>query len=136
MGNLRLDALLRVRKIQRDQAAASSADTQAALCAQDRRAAQERRLLEQSGGAESFAAAGLARAAAHAQLAEIAAVRRVAAGEAERAEESLRLARRALRSAELLHERHEQVRAEMRARQEQAGLDELAGIAHHRRDRG
>jgi flagellar FliJ protein len=132
MAGFRLKSLLRVRQIQEDQAAGRLADAQRHATAEQRRAAHERALLDELGGANVLAAAGIARATAARQLAEIQSAQAVAAGEVQAAEQALLLAVQARRSAELLKERHEQKLRALADKAEQQVLDELASTAHHR----
>jgi flagellar protein FliJ len=132
VSGFRLASLLKVRRIQEDQAAAQLSRAQAAARGEQRRAADERALLEELGGQSVLAAAGIARASAARQLAEIRAAQQVADGEVEAAERAHTLARQARRSAELLKERHDATLKALEARAEQQLLDELASAQHHR----
>jgi flagellar protein FliJ len=132
MAGFRLKSLLRVRQIQEDQAAGRLADAQRHATAEQRRSAHERGLLEEFGGAHVLAAAGIARATAARQLAEIRSAQAVATGEVRAAEQALLLAVQARRSAELLRDRHDQKVRALTGKAEQQVLDELASTAHHR----
>jgi flagellar FliJ protein len=132
MAGFRLKSLLRVRKIQEDQAAGRLADAQRHATTEQRRAIHERALLDELGGTNVLAAAGIARATAARQIAEIHCAQAVAAGEVQAAEQALLLAVQARRSAELLKDRHELKMRALAGKAEQQGLDELASTAHHR----
>lgn len=133
MAGFRLSSLLKVRRIQEDQAAAELTQARQSARRVQRRAADERELLEDLGGQAALAAAGIARASAARQLAEIRAAQQVADGEVEAAEKALTLARQSLRSVELLKERHDENRRALEARAEQHLLDELASAQHARK---
>lgn len=131
MAGFKLSSLLKVRRIQEDQAAAQLTQARHASRGVQRRAADERELLEELGGQAALAAAGIARASAARQLAEIRAAQEVADGEVEAAEKALMLARQSRRSVELLKERHDATRHALEAKAEQHVLDELASAQHH-----
>lgn len=133
MAGFRLASLLKVRRIQEDQAAAELTQARQSARRVQRRAADERELLEDLGGQSALAAAGIARASAARQLAEIRSAQQVADGEVEAAERALTLARQSLRSVELLKERHDENLRGLQARAEQHLLDELASAQHARR---
>jgi flagellar protein FliJ len=132
MAGFKLSTLLKVRRIQEDQAAAHLTQAKTRARGVQRREAEERALLEDLGGQGMLAAAGIARASAARQLAEIRAAQEVADGEVDAAERAHTLARQARRSAELLKERHEAMSRALEARAEQQVLDELASAKHHR----
>lgn len=132
MAGFRLKSLLRVRQIQEDQAAGRLADARRHATGEQRRAADERALLDELGGTHVLAAAGIARATAARQLAEIQSAQAVAAGEVQAAEQALLLAVQARRSAELLRDRHDEKLRALADQAEQQVLDELAATAHHR----
>ena len=132
MSAFRLKSLTRVRQIQEDQAAGRLGEARRTVTTQQRRAAQERALLEDIGGVQVLAAAGIARATAARQIAEIRSAEAVALQEVQAAEEALHLAIQARRSAELLRDRHEAKLRALRGKAEQQALDELAATAHHR----
>lgn len=130
---MKFSSLLRVRKIQEDQAAARLSQANSAVTYQERRVEKERALLQDQAGEVSLAASGLARATTFLQISEIRAAQRVAQGEADMATESLMLARQAKKSAEILKERHDIRLKALRERMEQAEMDERASVAHYRR---
>lgn len=131
MAGFKLSSLLKVRRIQEDQSAAQLAQARSASRGVQRRAADEREMLEDLGGQSVLAAAGIARASAARQLAEIRAAQEVADGEVDAAEKVLMLARQARRSAELLKERHDAKMRALEAKEEQQALDELASAKFH-----
>lgn len=131
MAAFKLSSLLKVRRIQEDQAAAGLNQARTTARGVQRRAADERELLEDLGGQSVLAAAGIARASAARQLSEIRAAQQVADGEVDAAEQALMLARQARRSAELLKERHEAKMLVLEAKDEQQVLDELASAKFH-----
>ncbi|MFB9071398.1 flagellar FliJ family protein [Citricoccus parietis] len=130
MAGFRLASLLKVRRIQEDQAAAQLTQARHSARGVQRRAADERELLEDLGGQAALAAAGIARASAARQLAEIRAAQQVADGEVQAAEKALMLARQSRRSVELLKERHDASLRVLEAKAEQHALDELASTQH------
>lgn len=132
MSAFRLKSLTRVRQIQEDQAAGRLGEARRTVTTQQRRAAQERALLEDIGGVQVLAAAGIARATAARQIAEVRSAQAVASGEVAAAEQALLLAVQARRSAELLRDRHEATLHALQGKAEQQVLDELAATAHHR----
>ncbi|MFC7400895.1 hypothetical protein [Citricoccus sp. GCM10030269] len=132
MAGFKLASLLRVRRTQEDQAMATLSQAQQSARGEQRRAVEERALLEDLGGQSVLSAAGIARASAAHQLAEIRAAREVADGEVEAAEQALKLARQARRSVELLKERHDTRMRELEARSEQLLIDDLTSTRHHR----
>lgn len=132
MAAFKLSSLLKVRRIQEDQAAAGLHQARTTARGVQRRAGDERELLEDLGGQSVLAAAGIARASAARQLSEIRAAQQVADGEVDAAEKALMLARQARRSAELLKERHDATMRALDARAEQQLLDELVSAQHHR----
>lgn len=130
---MKFSSLLRVRKIQEDQAASRLAQANAAITYQERRIEKERALLHDQSGEVALAASGLARATSFLEVSTIRAAQRIAQGEADAATEALMLARQAKKSATILKERHDIRLKALRERMEQVEMDERASVAHYRR---
>lgn len=130
MTTFRLAGLLRLRKLQEDQASASLAR------ANDKRKSHARRLAaargeladsaEEAGSAAALAAAAAARSASHSLLLELQALAATLEAEAETAQGVLIEAKMAASSLEKLADRHQQASVSADLLAEQGFLDELA----------
>ncbi|WIB65579.1 flagellar FliJ family protein [Curtobacterium sp. MCBD17_040] len=136
MTEFRLTNLLRIRRLQEQQAASDLADANSSVSRVVQRRADIRAQLAgttvDATGVSTIAAVAGARAAAASMLADLAGMHRAAEVTRAAASAAYTTARTETLGLEKLEDRHARQEARERERQEQAALDEIATSRRHR----